>query len=177
MDLIPVYKKDAGTEEQSKGAHTPDTSGSSMKEMPGMQTSTAISTLNEFTVPVERQQQFGVTYATASIRPLYYTIRAASNLEADQSNLFEYTPRVDGYVRQLMINSPGQQVHEGETLMTVYSPDLFAAEQQLADLLTTRKNSSSIKPDPLINSSIRRLALWNVDQREIDSLLSGSKPS
>src|SRR6476469_615762 len=71
----------------------------------------------DFMVSVERQQQIGVTYAEVRRRPIYFDIRAVGMLEADQTLAFECSSRVDGYIEQLQITSPGERVTVGQPLM------------------------------------------------------------
>ena len=51
--------------------------------------------LNEFSVAVERQQQIGVTYATAETRPLYHVIRSVGTVAADRTKHWEFVARVE----------------------------------------------------------------------------------
>src|SRR6202011_652238 len=79
MDLVPVMKK-ISTHSSSAPA-----GGGSMQGMPGMPGSNQVSAApsHEFVVPVERQQQIGVTYATVTRAPLHHTIRAVGMVEPD----------------------------------------------------------------------------------------------
>ncbi|MGC3991930.1 MAG: heavy metal-binding domain-containing protein [Chthoniobacteraceae bacterium] len=83
MDLVPVFKKGAA----QPAAAAPETS--------------------EFSVPVERQQQIGVTYATVEARRLQRDIRTAGFIAGDARRSWAYIARVDGYVQQLLVASSG----------------------------------------------------------------------
>jgi Cu(I)/Ag(I) efflux system membrane fusion protein len=163
MDLVPVMKKDAS----ASGTHV-----HSAVEAPGASPSAAQQKPSEFTVPVERQQMIGVTYATAERRRLEATLRTVGIVEPDTQRVFEYVSRVDGYVDKLSVSSPGQIVKQGEALLTIYSPDLFATEQELLEMLRTSGSS-----DRLVESAKRRLKLWNVSDEEIDQLLKTRRAS
>jgi Cu(I)/Ag(I) efflux system membrane fusion protein len=164
MDLVPVMKKDASA---AGSGHM-----HSSVETPGAPATAAPQKPSEFTVPVERQQMIGVTYATAERRPLEATLRTVGIVEPDTQRVFEYVSRVDGYVDKLAVSSPGQMVKQGEPLMTIYSPDLLATEQELLEMLRTSGSS-----DRLVESAKRRLKLWNVSDEEIDQLLKTRKAS
>ena len=163
MDLVPVMKKDAS----ATGRHM-----HSSVETPGAPSMTAPQKPTEFTVPVERQQMIGVTYALAERRPLEATLRTVGIVEPETQRVFEYVARVDGYLDKLAVSSPGQMVKKGEALLTIYSPDLLATEQELLEMLRTSGNS-----DRLVESAKRRLKLWNVSDEEIDQLLKARKAS
>ena len=161
MDLVPVMKK---------------TNGSAMGDMampkPGEP--------NEFVVPVERQQQIGVTYATVEMKPLERIIRAVGMLEPDKTRDWQYVTRVDGYVQDLIVTSPGQIVEKGASLMSIYSPDLHTTERELVLLLRMRDQASTAEtretPLQLIEAAKRRLRQWNVTEEQIAALEKSRKP-
>ena len=136
MDLVPVMKKNSGL---SPSASAPPSGGAmqGMAGMPGMQTGnqTGGTTSHEFVVPVERQQQIGVTYATVTRGPLHHTIRAVGMVEPDMQKHWAFVARVDGYVQELFVPSAGQVVEKDAPLMSIYSPDLFTTERELVMLL------------------------------------------
>src|SRR5947207_12406354 len=82
MELVPVMKKST-----SPSAFESSTGGGmrGMAGMPGMQSGKQTSGVpsHEFVVPVERQQQIGVTYATVTRAPLHQTIRTVGTVEPD----------------------------------------------------------------------------------------------
>jgi membrane fusion protein, copper/silver efflux system len=179
MDLVPVMKK-ASNETKAKEAPGAMTDGNhAMGSMPMSSPSQDTGKSNEFSVPVERQQQIGVTYATVTKRPIQHSIRSVGVLESDTSKTFDYVARVDGYVQELKVNSPGQVVSQGQPLITIYSPDLHSTEQELINLLNERdrRDASRVSNDQLIEASKRRLKLWNVSDQEIAELDKTRKPS
>jgi RND family efflux transporter MFP subunit len=178
MDLVPVKKK---TAQKSEGNPPTDTSSDSTSNG-GMKTGSkdqAPVESNEFTVPVERQQQIGVMYATVTKRPIQLSIRSVGMLQSDAARAFSYVARVDGYVQELKVSSPGELVSRGQPLMTIYSPDLRSTEQELVNILNDRDRSatSRVSNDQLIEASKRRLKLWNVSDQEIAELEKSRKPS
>src|SRR6516165_5588834 len=180
MDLVPVLKKvanDTGAKDNS-GNGTPgamtDNGSMGSKSMPS-----ANQTGNkpgEFSVPVERQQQIGVTYAFAERRPIQLSVRSVGLLEPDQAKIFEYVARVDGYIQDLKVTSPGEQVNAGEPLVTIYSPDLRSTEQELVNLLNERdRGGSRASLDQVIESGKQRLRQWNISDQEINALEKSRK--
>src|SRR5215470_17004746 len=182
MDLVPVLKKvatDSGAKDNSNGAGKGTagamTDNGSMGSMGSMSMPSANqppgNKPGEFSVPVERQQQIGVTYASAERRPIQLSIRSVGVLEPDQAKIFEYVARVDGYIQDLKVTSPGEQVNAGEPLVTIYSPDLRSTEQELVNLLNERdRGGSRAWLDQVIESSKQRLRQWNISDQEINAL-------
>lgn len=133
----------------------------------------------EFIVPSRRQQQIGVTYAEVRRRHMRFDIRSVGTLEVDRALVFECVSRVDGYVEELKVTSPGEFVSLGQPLMTIYSPDLRAPQQELVNLLKVQTNGSvaSASMDPLIDAARRRLQLLNVGPNEISELEHTGQPT
>jgi len=180
MDLVPVKKKGANeTNVKENSGGMTDSGSRSMGSMPMPSPNLEAGKPSEFSVPVERQQQIGVTYATATKRPIELSIRSVGMLEPDTSKMFDYVARVDGYVQQLKVSSPGQDVTQGQPLITIYSPDLRSTEQELVNILNDRDRggTSRVSNDQMIDASKRRLKLWNVSDQEIAELEKSRKPS
>jgi Cu(I)/Ag(I) efflux system membrane fusion protein len=176
MDLVPVLKKVADTD-GSKSDSGAMTDKGTMGSMPMPSPDQKANKPSEFSVPVERQQQIGVTYASAERRPIQISIRSVAVLEPDQAKIFEYVARVDGYIQELKVSSPGEQVNVGDPLVTIYSPDLRSAEKELVNLLNERDRGGSSRAslDEVIESSKQRLRQWNVSDEEINALEKSRK--
>jgi Cu(I)/Ag(I) efflux system membrane fusion protein len=182
MDLVPVMKQTSGA---SLSAAQPSRGGGmqGMADMPGMKNGnqTSGATSHEFVVPVERQQQIGVTYATVTRGPLHHTIRAVGMIEPDLQKHWAFVARVDGYVQELFVPSAGQLVEKGAPLMSIYSPDLLTTERELVMLLRMRDQAKSkdarATPDRLIAAAESRLRQWNITDEQIAELEQKRQPS
>src|SRR5438477_8211646 len=175
MDLVPVMKKDSSSSPPASGS----LSGGGMQgmaSMPGMQSGNQTSgpPSHEFVVPVERQQQIGVTYATVRRAPLHHTIRAVGTIDPDSQRRWAFVARVDGYVQELFVPSAGQLVEKDAPLMSIYSPDLLTTERELVMLLRMRDEAKSkdarATPDRLISAAESRLRQWNITDEQIAEL-------
>jgi Cu(I)/Ag(I) efflux system membrane fusion protein len=127
---------------------------------------------SEFIVPVERQQQIGVTYAEVRRRQMRFDIRSVGTLEVPPAQIFDCVARLDGYIEELRVTSPGERVAVGQPLMTIYSPDLRTSEQELLNLLKVRANGGAnpTSIDQLIDLARLRLRRLNVGPNEISEL-------
>lgn len=162
MDLVPVYKKDEATA----------TNAEAETERP-----------TEFTVPVERQQQIGVTYGTVQKQPFVHTVRVVGTVADDKQRRWDYVARVEGYVSKLFVSSPGELVEKDAPLLTIYSPDLLTAQSEFVNLLNTRDDANAKKEqavlestDNLIEAARQRLRLWNITDDQISELEKTRKP-
>ena len=158
MDLVPVRKA---------GANAPAKS--------------AAPELAEFHVPVERQQQIGVTYAAVEKGPLHRTLRAVGMVAPDKTRHWEFVARVDGYVQKLHVTSPGEPVEKDQPLLTIYSPELLVAEHEFVTQLDSRDRAASPEARSIAERQLdggrRRLAQWNITAMQIAELEKSRKPS
>jgi membrane fusion protein, copper/silver efflux system len=136
----------------------------------------------EFSIPPERQQLIGVTYAAAETRPLRRTLRAAGVVAAMTTKHWDYVARVDGYVRNLYVSAPGDRVEKGQDLMDLYSPDLASTENEYLDLLRMRANAGRDQNAPagesanhLLAGARARLRQWNISDEQVDALEKAGK--
>jgi len=162
MDLVPVKKKTIAD-----------------AAMPGMKTGSNLESElpSEFTIPVERQQQIGVTFGTVEKRDLHHTIRTVGMVAYDKQRQWDYVARVDGYVEKLNVFSPGEVVEKGAPLLTIYSPELYTAQKEFVNALTMRDNARAkgstdvlSNAEQLVKAGAERLRLWNIGEDQIAEL-------
>ena len=185
MNLVPVKKKtQAATESESAPLGHPGPGHENKPEagIPSGATN-ATEVPSEFSVPITRQQQIGVTYGAIEKRPFTHTVRSAGIVAADKQRRRDYVSRVEGYIERLFIFSRGELVEKDAPLLTIYSPDLLTTQTEFVDLLRTRDELSN-KGDRmvlegaqrLIDSARQRLRLWNITEQQIQELEKTRKP-
>ncbi len=111
----------------------------------------------------EARQRMGLTLGTVEKRALSREIRTAARIVADESRLHHVTVKVEGYIQQLFVAVTGQAVKAGDPLMTIYSPQLVAAEQEY--LAAAQSGNKT-----LMASARQRLAFWDISDAQIDHL-------
>ncbi len=174
MDLVPVMKESATPAGSSKNA--PQHDHAAMLAGKPSDSSATSSPSHEFVVPVERQQQIGVTFATVEMKPLSHSIRAVGRVVPETQRIWRVVSRTTAYVQELGVNAPGELVKKNQVLMKLYSPELLTTQRELIDLLRSRdgtaKNTHSARGDfqRLIESAERRLKLWNVTDEQITKI-------
>ena len=182
MDLVPVLKKSGGETKPEASPQMGETKSGEMQGTPGIKGSGEMkgAQTSEFVVPVERQQQIGVTYAAVQRKPLRHTIRSVGMVVPDKGRNWQFVSRVDGYVQKLDVKSPGEIVEKDAPLLSIYSPDLLTSEREFVELLRMRDQAKSKDaretPERLIQSARRRLQLWNVTNEQIAELEKTRNP-
>ena len=124
----------------------------------------------------EQARAIGMTYTVVSRGPLARTMRTVGQVVPAEPNLADITPKIEGFVDELFVDATGVAVRRGQSLLTIYSPMLVAAQQEL--LTATRLAASVDTSDAeawrnaqeLVAASRRRLAYWDISPDQIDRL-------
>jgi Cu(I)/Ag(I) efflux system membrane fusion protein len=139
----------------------PDTSPVPKKDPMGMNYvpvyagSEAPSAPGTVVLPPDKVQALGVRTEPVRRAPLSGVVRASGTVEVDETRQYVIAPRFEGWIERLYANQTGMRVRAGQPLVSVYSPQLAAAQQEyrLADA-TARKLAQS---DPTSAASMLRL--------------------
>jgi Cu(I)/Ag(I) efflux system membrane fusion protein len=121
-------------------------------------------------------RRIGVTFAVASLDPVRHEVRAVGELVVDETRVRNIAPKLDGWVEQLYVDYTGREVRAGEPLLSIYSPGLVAAQEELllAKRLAGRVSAGTADAvsgaADLIESARRRLRAWDVPDEEIRRL-------
>ena len=78
-----------------------------------------------------QERALGVRYYTVEPRPLERTIRTVGRIVPNESLVADVSPKIEGFVETLSVATTGASVRRGQALMTVYSPALVAAQEEL----------------------------------------------
>ena len=124
----------------------------------------------------EQERALGVRYYTVERRPLERTIRTVGRIVASEARVAEVSPKIEGFVESLSVNTTGESVRRGEPLMTVYSPALVAAQEELiiaARLASDVSEGSGAGADnarSMLEAARRRLRYWDITDAQIAEL-------
>jgi len=148
MQLVPLY--DDGT----VGASGPSPAGYA-----------------SVSLPPQRQQLIGVQTGVAEQRPIGRTVRTVGRVAVDETRLYKITTKFDGYIEKLYVDYTGKEVRRGQPLFSVYSPDLFASQQEYLLAMRAAKESPG-----LLQAARQRLRLWDISDAEIAVLQRSGTP-
>src|ERR1017187_82254 len=195
MKLVPVYAQGAAAASQSaaerKVLYYSDAKDPSYKsQQPGLNPESGnelkpvyaddISAMPVGTVQItpDKQQLIGVKYGQAEMSSGSQTIRAVGKVAFDETRIQHIHTKVEGWIDQVFVDYTGQLVSKGQALLTVYSPEMLASEEELllaAKAVDTMKNnplpSAFDQSVALLRAAHRRLELWDLSEAQIDQIL------
>ncbi len=134
-------------------------------------------------LPASQLARVGARTAPVTRAPFLREIRAAGRVAVDETRVRTITSKTAGFVERLWAGATGDRVRAGEPLLEVYSPELYAAQQELAvavaargRLAASRDPSVAASGDELVASARRRLALLDVPPGRIAEIEAGGEP-
>ena len=128
-------------------------------------------------VTTEQQHLAGVRYGQAEWTAGTETIHAAGRIVPDETRITRVQARTDGWITTVSADFTGKFVTKGQRLLTLYSPELLAAQQEYLLSLKARSmtehssmQESMTNSAGLIEATRRRLLLLNLTETQIAAL-------
>lgn len=156
------------------GASTPDdAAGGGGESAPVMvDESSEIPGLSSVDLTGEKIQRIGVRLAPVSRREIADPVKTVATLSADLSRVARVQTRVSGWLESVAVSAPGVRVRKGQTLATIYSPELFTAEQELLDA----KRWSGDDAARLVETARQRMGLAGVSAEDVAAIEAKGTP-
>lgn len=119
-----------------------------------------------FKVDAYRRQLIGVTTEEVTCINMKKTIHASAQISYDQTRLTDINLKFDGWIDKLNADYIGKQVKKGQSLFTVYSPELISSQDEyLHSYKRSQAGQNSLKA-----AAARRLSLWGINRAQIRAL-------
>lgn len=137
--------------------------------------------------PADKQQFTGVKIKQAEIKPLTRKIRTIGRIENNEKSFVTVNTKFEGWIEKLYVNSTGKSVAKNEPLAEIYSPELYATQQEY---LTLKKwaiekkfpnqpqNGILLQKDSLalLSAAKQRLKLWDITDDQIRAIEKSGAP-
>jgi membrane fusion protein, copper/silver efflux system len=148
-------------------------------------------------IPADRQKLIGVKTVVAAVIPLQRTIRTIGRIEYDERGLATINTKIEGWIEKLHVNYTGDYVKKGAPVAEIYSPELYATQQEFLNVLawTGKKPAASNTSKPyyekqevefpdllardaqaMVKASRQRLKLWDISDAQIDRIVKSGIP-
>ncbi len=149
MDLIPVSSGEAG------GDMGP-------RELKMSEKALKLASLE--VTPVERKE-------------VTVKIRMVGKVEYDETRTSYITAWVPGRIDDLFVDFTGEEVNEGDPMVSLYSPELLTAQEELLQAIVTEKElqESSIPlmretASKTVKAAKEKLRLWGLTEKQIEEI-------
>ncbi len=122
----------------------------------------------EITIDPVVVQNMGVRVEPVVTGPLTKTIRAVGTVDYNERAVRDVNIKVSGWIEKLHVDFVGAKVRAGDPLFELYSPQLFAAQEEY--LLAWRNRGQVPGAATLLEAARTRLAYFDITDEQIDEL-------
>jgi Cu(I)/Ag(I) efflux system membrane fusion protein len=160
MDLVPVEEKEGHAE------HASEVEGFASLELDPRQ-----------------QQLIGITTAPVERKEVTRTVRAVGTVVPDERRVYLVHSKVNGWIDRLYVDSTGQPVAAGQPLLSIYSPEVYATQEEYLvaseaarELGASESEEVTWGAEALREAAERRLEYWDVRPGEVERLVESGRP-
>jgi Cu(I)/Ag(I) efflux system membrane fusion protein len=120
------------------------------------------ATSGDVQIEDKRAAAVGIRFAVAERGSLRVSIRAPGRVVPAESELTDVALAVGGFVRELRVKAVGERVAAGDLLLTLYGPELVAAQ---AELIRSTRSGGALAD--AAHARLRRLGIAAIDVEAI----------
>lgn len=131
----------------------------------------------DVTIDPRRQQLIGVRTAPVVRQTIDQNVRATGSVRYDETKQADVNVKIEGWIRDLYVDSTGQPIQRGQPMFTFYSPDLLNTQNEYLLALKTRDQlqQSTIadareRADALVGAARQRLRAWDLPAEDLAKL-------
>ncbi len=134
------------------------------------------------TIDETRRQLIGVRTGPVVEGAMRDQFRAVGIVAYDESELTDVNLKVRGWITHLSVTKTGQRVARGQPLFTMYSPELYNAQQDYLIAIrgqgsfATAPDAGSPRGDALGRAAKQRLRLLGMGEAQIDAVAKAGTP-
>ncbi|MGZ8254951.1 MAG: efflux RND transporter periplasmic adaptor subunit [Burkholderiaceae bacterium] len=127
-------------------------------------------------VSADRIQSLGVRIEPVTRRSLARAVRAVGTIEISERGQHTVSPKFEGWIEKLYVNTTGQAVTRGQALAEVYSPELVSAQSEYLIAHNATKSMSGAGQDAqagvqqLATAAMERLRNWDISEQQLQRL-------
>lgn len=144
MDLVPVYEGEPGAD------------------------------LNTIMVNGAMIQRMGVRIQKIERGKLTRIVRAIGQVVLDETRVADINMKFDGWIEKLWVAETGQFVRKGDPLFAVYSPELWASQEEYLQIV--KRNLQGPHAAHLLKSARQRLLQFDVPQGFLEEITKSGEP-
>lgn len=123
-----------------------------------------------------RRDELGVRTAKVVRAPMSRSIRAVGRIAYDEKRLEDVTLKLGGFISKLYVSETGQAVKKGQVLFTLYSPELYAAQQEYLIAREGEAAANGGRGGYLVRAAEKKLELWGMPHGQLEALARRGTP-
>jgi RND family efflux transporter MFP subunit len=108
--------------------------------------------------------------------PLRRTVRTVGVVDFDETSLTDVTTKFKGWLEKLHVDATGQQVHRGQPLFDIYSPELYSAQVEYLLALHRPAGLASAGAQAVKASALAKLKYFDIPDAQIAEIEQSGQP-
>jgi RND family efflux transporter MFP subunit len=149
---------------------TPGKDSMGMEMVPVYESEAAASGALDIAVDPATVQTMGIRTAILSRGPLRRVVRTVGAIDFDETALAEVSTKFRGWIEKLYVDSTGKQMHRGEPLFEIYSPELYLAQTEYLVTLAAPTNTQDAATELRRAAATTKLRYWDISEEQIAEL-------
>ncbi len=141
MDMVPVYEEQGAAADSLTIAIDPST-----------------------------MQKMGLRTGLVTRGPLRRIIRTVGIIDYDETSLAEVSTKFRGWIEKLYVDATGKQMHRGEALFEIYSPELYLAQTEYLLAMASSTNQQGPAAELRKTAAMTKLRYWDISEDQISEL-------
>jgi RND family efflux transporter MFP subunit len=115
-------------------------------------------------------QNMGIRTALVTRGPLRRIIRTVGIIDYDETALAEVSTKFRGWIEKLYVDATGKQMHRGEPLFEIYSPELYLAQTEYLLSINSAANFEGPAAELRKIAAMTKLRYWDISEDQIADL-------
>ena len=113
------------------------------------------------------QQNMGIRTVDVQKGALIHTIRTYGHVTYDETRMAEISPKISGWIEKIHVDFTGKFVKKMQPLFELYSPELFAAQEEYLVAYRNLNRMSKQANEGFLKAARQRLRYFDVAESEI----------
>jgi RND family efflux transporter MFP subunit len=147
MEMVPVYEDEAAAAESSAIRIDPVTT-----------------------------QNMDLRTGVVTRGPLRRVLRTVGVVDFDETALAEVSTKFRGWIEKLYVDATGKQMHRGEPLFEIYSPELYLAQTEYLLTLDSPTNQGGVAAELRKTAAMTKLRYWDISEDQVAELARTRTP-
>ncbi len=149
---------------------TPGKDSMGMEMVPVYEDEAAASGSLTIAIDPVTTQNMGIRTAVITRGPVRRAVRTVGVIDFDETALAEVSTKFRGWIEKLYVDSTGKQMHRGDPLFEIYSPELYLAQTEYLLTLSSLTNNEGAAADLRKNAAMTKLRYWDISEDQIAEL-------
>jgi RND family efflux transporter MFP subunit len=122
------------------------------------------------TIDAATSQNMNLRTEVVTRGPVRRVVRTVGVIEFDETALAEVSTKFRGWIEKLYVDSTGKQMHRGDPLFEIYSPELYLAQTEYLLTLNSLTNQEGFTSEMRMNGAMTKLRYWDISEDQIAEL-------